>query len=106
MRDPEVSLGRIARTGYGLTRRAGAVHWFVYYEGPQRVFMDRDGNVYSMAVGLQCEARLCAAHPQWLVGTYSAGGKRGDRTGDALRALLIADLRARADELAMERVAA
>jgi hypothetical protein len=106
MRDPEVSLGRIARTGFGLSRRAGAVHWFLYYEGPQRVFMDPDGQVFAMPVGLRCEERMCGEHPDWLVGTYSARGKRRDHLGEILRAMLIADLRARADELACERAVA
>lgn len=98
MRDPEKPIGRIARTGRGLVKIAANIHWFAAYEGPQGVFVDAGGSVFCIPDGLTCADRMISAHPDWMVGTYRAPGKRAPAV-ETFRARIAADLQERMDEL-------
>lgn len=91
-------IGRITKNGYGVGRAAGAIHWYVLYEGPQAAFIDADGRVLCVPVGTATELRLLAQHIDWFIGRYDCGLRTGRKTLLS-RESIVGDLRARAREL-------
>lgn len=98
MRDPDVPLKAVGAAATGLPIAASRVHFVVLYEGAQRVFMDERRRVYACPVGTVAAERIEQQHPEWMVGTYSTW-EHSTRLPNALRRVIIADLRARLDEL-------
>lgn len=94
MRGPALPIGQISRTGNGIEAIAETTRWYVYYEGPQRLFVDANGRAYRMPVGATLGERWCERHADWLVGTYSAqAGDRKHTTQVApLHGLIVDDL--------------
>jgi hypothetical protein len=93
-RSADAPIGRIARSGYGVSRAAGAIHWYVLSEGPQAVFVADDGRVRCAPVGTSIERLLAERYPEWFCGCYSYRAAT-----ELTRADIAADLRARACEL-------
>lgn len=98
-------IGTITLSGYGVTRAAGAVHWYLEYEGPQVVFVDADGRVFALRDGTLLADAWLAHHVEWLVGRYDRSGSRQLGAFAARREQLVGDIYARLQELRQVRAA-
>lgn len=95
----ERPVGRIAKTGNGLARAAGSVHWYLEYEGPQAVFMDDVGNVFTFPCGTMLALTWSERRANCLVGIYTRVGNPKYQGFAEVRKQLVADLRERLHEL-------
>lgn len=98
-------VGRITPTGVGLSRAAGAVHWYLEYEGAQVVFMDELGHVFAFPDGTLLAAAWLSRRADCLIGRYTHTHDRRDATFAEMRAQLVLDLRERMRELKQARAA-